>query len=341
MTGVGTASKDSRGFIAAYDARTGVQRWRFDSIPGPGMPGNETWSGDSWKRGGAGAWMTGSYDPQTDTIYWGIGNPKPDFDPGSRVGDNLYSNSVVALRGATGKLVWHFQFSPGDTHDWDSTQVPLIADRTTPQGTQKRLLWANRNGFYYVLDRDTGAFLGGAPFVRTNWAEGLDATGRPIRPVRTLEQAGGRPVYPGAKGGTNWWPPTYDPVLDRVYVPVLEQGMVFFPTAQTLPSSAGRSFYTAVRALDASTGALVWEHRQAARLVDNETAGLMSTRGGVVFGGDQSRFFALDAQSGKLLWEVETGGTIMAAPVTYEVNGEQFVTIAAGRSVLTFALPPP
>ena len=341
VTGVGTASKDSRGFIAAYDARTGVQRWRFDSIPGPGMPGNETWSGDSWKRGGAGAWMTGSYDPQTDTIYWGIGNPKPDFDPGSRVGDNLYSNSVVALRGATGKLVWHFQFSPGDTHDWDSTQVPLIADRTTPQGTQKRLLWANRNGFYYVLDRDTGAFLGGAPFVRTNWAEGLDATGRPIRPVRTLEQAGGRPVYPGAKGGTNWWPPTYDPVLDRVYVPVLEQGMVFFPTAQTLPSSAGRSFYTAVRALDASTGALVWEHRQAARLVDNETAGLMSTRGGVVFGGDQSRFFALDAQSGKLLWEVETGGTIMAAPVTYEVNGEQFVTIAAGRSVLTFALPPP
>jgi alcohol dehydrogenase (cytochrome c) len=192
-----------------------------------------------------------------------------------------------------------------------------------------------------VLDRDTGTFITGAPFVRTNWAQGLDAAGRPIRPVRTLEEARGRPIYPGAKGGTNWWPPTYDPALDRVYVPVLEQGMVFFPSAQTLPSSAGRSFYTAVRALDASTGTVVWEHRQAARLIDNDTAGLMSTRGGVVFGGDQSRFFALDARTGKLLWQVETGGTIMAAPVTYEVDGEQFVTVAAGRSVLTFALPPP
>jgi alcohol dehydrogenase (cytochrome c) len=342
VTGVGTASKDSRGFIAAYDARTGAQRWRFDSIPGPGMPGNDTWGGDSWKRGGAGAWMTGSYDPQSDTLYWGIGNPKPDFDPYSRKGDNLYSNSVVALRGETGKLLWHFQFSPGDVHDWDSTQIPMIADRMSPQGVlQKRLLWANRNGFYYVLDRETGAFLSGAPFVRTNWAAGLDANGRPIRPVETLEQTQGRPIYPGAKGGTNWWPPTYDPALDRVFVPVLEQGMVFFPTSQTLPSTAGRAFYTGIRALDASTGALVWEHRQPARLVNNDTAGLLSTRGGVVFGGDQTRFFALDAQSGKVLWSVETGGTLMAAPVTYEVDGEQFVTVAAGRSILTFALPKP
>jgi alcohol dehydrogenase (cytochrome c) len=342
VTGVGTAAKDSRGFIAAYDARTGVQRWRFDCIPGPGMPGNETWTGDSWKRGGAGAWMTGSYDPQSDTLYWGVGNPKPDFDPSSRPGDNLYSNSVVALRGSTGKLLWHFQFSPGDVHDWDSTQVPLIADRISPEGlAQKRLLWANRNGFYYVLDRDTGAFVTGAPFVRTNWAVGLDSNGRPIRPVETLEGTQGRPIYPGAKGGTNWWPPTYDPALDRVFVPVLEQGMVFFPTSLTLPSAAGRSFYTGVRALDASTGAVIWEHRHAARLVENETGGLMSTRGGVVFGGDQSQFFALDSRTGKLLWSVETGGTIMAAPVTYEVNGEQFVTVAAGRSVLTFALPRP
>lgn len=341
VTGVGTASKDSRGFIAAYDAHTGQERWRFDSIPGPGIPGNETWSGDSWKRGGAGTWMTGSYDPQSDTLYWGVGNPKPDFDPNSRKGDNLYSDSVVALRGATGKLLWHFQFTPGDVHDWDSNQVPLIADRTTPDGVQKRLLWANRNGFYYVLDRDTGAFLTGTPFVRQNWSQGLDANGRPIRPLETLDQTRGRPVFPGAKGGTNWWPPTYDPVLDRVYIPVLEQGMVFFPTAQTLPSAAGRSFFTAIRALDASTGALVWEHRQPARLVDNETAGLLSTRGGVVFGGDQTRFFALDSQSGKMLWSVETGGSIMAAPVTYEVDGEQFVTVAAGRSVLTFALPQP
>jgi alcohol dehydrogenase (cytochrome c) len=338
VTGVGTAPKDSRGFLSAYDARTGAQRWRFDCIPGPGMPGHDTWEGDSWKRGGAGSWMTGSYDAQSDILYWGCGGPKPDFDRSGRMGDNLYSNSVVALRGETGKLLWHFQFSPGDTHDWDSTQVPVIADKMTPQGLQKRLLWANRNGLYYVLDRETGAFIKGVPFVRTNWTAGLDENGRPIRPV-ALQQTQGRPIYPGAKGGTNWWPPTYDPVLDRFFVPVLEQGMVFFPTSQTLPTTAGRSFYTAVRALDAGTGALVWEYRQPARLMNNDTGGLMSTQSGVVFGSDATRFFALDSQSGKLLWSVETGGTIMAAPATYEVDGEQFVTIAAGHSVLTFALP--
>jgi alcohol dehydrogenase (cytochrome c) len=339
VTGVGTAPKDSRGFIAAYDVHTGKRRWRFDCIPGPGMPGHDTWSGDSWKVGGAGSWMTGSYDPQSDTLYWGCGGPKPDFDRSSRKGVNLYSNSVVALRGETGKLLWYFQFTPGDSHDWDSTQAPVIADRMTPQGVQKRLLWANRNGFYYVLNRDTGAFITGGPFVRTDWTAGLDASGHPIRAVQDLHATQGRPIYPGAKGGTNWWPPTYDPVLDRFFVPVLEQGMVFFPTAQTLPTTAGRSFYTAVRALDASTGKRVWEHAQTPRLMNNDTGGLMSTRGGVVFGSDETRFFALDSQSGKLLWSVETGGTIMAAPVTYEVDGEQFVTIAAGRSVLTFALP--
>lgn len=339
VTGVGTAPKDSRGFISAYDVRTGQQRWRFDCIPGPGMAGHDTWSGDSWKVGGAGSWMTGSYDPQSDTLYWGCGGPKPDFDRSSRKGINLYSNSVVALRGETGKLLWYFQFTPGDSHDWDSTQAPVIADRMTPQGVQRRLLWANRNGFYYVLNRDTGAFIAGAPFVRTNWTAGLDASGHPIQAVQDLHSTQGRPIYPGAKGGTNWWPPTYDPVLDRFFVPVLEQGMVFFPTAQTLPSTAGRSFYTAVRALDASTGKRVWEYAQAPRTVGNDTGGLMSTQGGVVFGSDQTRFFALDSQSGKPLWSVETGGTIMAAPVTYEVDGEQFVTVAAGRTVLTFALP--
>lgn len=355
VTGVGTAARDSRGFIAAYDSRTGEPRWRFDSIPGPGQAGHETWKGDSWQVGGAGTWMTGTYDAQTDTVYWGIGNPKPDFDPSSRTGDNLYSCSIVALQGATGKLLWHFQFTPGDTHDWDSNQVPMLVTADGPQGPvpaagpQKRILWANRNGFYYVLNAKTGAFIQGVPFVEQNWAERLDSNGRPI--LRGLSpgalgagtdadnSARGRPVFPGAKGGTNWWPPTYDPALNRVYIPFLEQGMVFFPTAQTLPTTAGRSFYTGVRALDASTGERIWEHRQATRRVDNETAGLLSTRGGVVFGADQTRFFALDSRTGKQLWAVETGGTIMAAPVTYVVNGEQMVTIAAGRSLLTFALP--
>ncbi len=340
VTGVGTAARDSRGFIAAYDSRTGAPRWRFDSIPGPGQAGHETWEGDSWQVGGAGTWMTGTYDAQSDTVYWGIGNPKPDFDPSSRMGDNLYSCSIVALQGATGKLLWHFQFTPGDAHDWDSNQVPMLVTADGPQGREKRILWANRNGFYYVLNAQTGAFIQGVPFVEQNWAERLDSNGHPVRRDALGDSTRGRPVFPGAKGGTNWWPPTYDPALNRVYIPFLEQGMVFFPTAQTLPSTAGRSFYTGIRALDASTGERIWEHRQATRRVDNETAGLLSTRGGVVFGGDQTRFFALDSRTGKQLWAVETGGTIMAAPVTYVINGEQMVTIAAGRSLLTFALPP-
>ena len=162
----------------------GKQRWRFDCIPGPGMPGHDTWSGDSWKRGGAGSWMTGSYDPQSDTLYWGCGGPKPDFDRSSRTGVNLYSNSVVALRGETGKLLWYFQFTPGDCHDWDSTQAPVIADRMTPQGVlQKRLLWANRNGFYYVLNRDTGAFIAGSPF-RSDQLDGGPGCERPPDPLR-------------------------------------------------------------------------------------------------------------------------------------------------------------
>ena len=340
VTGVGSPPGFGRGFIAAYDVNTGKERWRFVTVPGPGGKGNETWAGDSWRKGGAGTWLTGSYDPQSDLLYWGVGNPRPDFDRKSRRGDNLYSDSVVALRGTTGELVWHFQFTPGDDHDWDANQTPLIADRNTPQGgVEKRLLWANRNGFYYVFDRESGAFLRGVPFARQNWAVTLNSAGRPILAANTGVGVQGAPVYPGAKGATNWWSPSYDPTLDRVFVPVLEQGMIFFPSANTLPSSAGRSFYTAVRALNASTGELVWEHRQERRSEDSNTSGLLSTRGAVLFGADHGTFFALDSRSGKLLWSVETGGTIYAAPVTYAVGGEQFVTVITGRNLMTFALP--
>lgn len=339
VTGVGSPPGFGRGFIVAYDANTGKERWRFMTVPGQGAPGNETWAGDSWRKGGAGTWLTGSYDPQSDVLYWGVGNPRPDFDASTRRGDNLYSDSVVALRGATGKLLWHFQFTPGDTHDWDSNQIPLIADRTTARGTERRLLWANRNGFYYVLDRDTGAFLRGVPFARETWAEGLDSRGRPIPPAASRASVQGISVYPGAKGATNWWSPSYDRELDLVFVPVLEEGMIFFPSQQTLPSTGGRSFYTAVKALDASTGKLVWEHRWERRSDDDNISGLLSTRGGIVFGADHGSFFALDARSGNPLWSVETGGVTYAAPITYTVDGEQFVSLISGRNVMTFALP--
>jgi alcohol dehydrogenase (cytochrome c) len=339
VTGVGSPPGFGRGFIVAYDVNTGKERWRFVTIPGQAMPGNETWAGDSWRKGGAGTWLTGSYDPQSDVLYWGVGNPRPDFDASTRRGDNLYSDSVVALRGTTGELLWHFQFTPGDIHDWDSNQTPLIADRNTTEGVEKRLLWANRNGFYYVLDRENGAFLVGTPFARQNWTEGLDDKGRPIPPGGGRAGVQGVSVYPGAKGATNWWSPSYDRDLDLVFIPVLEEGMIFFGSNQTLPSTGGRGFYTAIRALEAGSGKLVWEHRHQERAEDDNSSGLLSTRGGVVFGADHGSFFALDSRTGKVLWSVETGGVIYTAPVTYMVDGAQCVSIMSGRNLMTFALP--
>jgi alcohol dehydrogenase (cytochrome c) len=329
VVGVTTPTGEGRGYIAAYDVRTGKQRWRFITIPGPGEPGHDTWAGDSWRIGGVGPWMTGSYDPASDVLYWGVGGARPDFDATTRKGDNLYSNSMIALQGSTGKLLWYFQSTPGDTHDWDAVQVPMIAGQ--------RVLWANRNGFYYVLDRTTGAFVRGVPFVRENWATGLDAHGRPIlAPMSHSLQ--GQVVFPSARGGTNWWPPSYDPDLGLTFIPALEQGMTFFPTFESLPSSE-QTFYTAVRAVDAYTGKPVWEHRERERTGDSTVSGLLSTRGGLIFAAADGEFFALDARSGQTLWTVGAGGTTYAAPVTFSVGGQQFVSVVIGRSLLTFALP--
>jgi alcohol dehydrogenase (cytochrome c) len=335
VVGVGSPPGAGRTYLAAYDVSSGKLRWRFVTIPGPGQPGHDTWAGDSWRVGGAGPWMTGSYDPASDVLYWGVGNPRPDFDPSTREGDNLYSDSIVAIRGTTGKLLWYFQSTPGDTHDWDATQVPMIADRGHGE---HRLLWANRNGFYYVLDRTTGAFLRGVPFVRENWASGLDRQGRPVlTPVsRSLR---GQVVFPSANGGTNWWPPSYDPDLGLTFIPVLEEGMTFFPTQNSLPSSELAS-YTAVRAVDAYTGKRVWEHREPERTGTNIASGMLSTRGGLVFAAADNHFFALDARSGKTLWSAGVAGSTYAAPVTFAVAGQQFVSVVIGRSLLTFALPP-
>jgi alcohol dehydrogenase (cytochrome c) len=292
--------------------------------------------------------MTGSYDAQEDLLYWGVGNPKPDYDNAARRGDNLYTNSVVALRGSDGKLVWYFQFTPADDHDWDAAQIPILADAKSPQGPEKRLLWANRNGFYYVLNRVSGRFLTATPFAKTTWADGVDATGRPLLHVDSSPLHKGVVIYPGNTGATNWWSPSFDPAANRVFVPVIEQGMVYFPSERTAadktsaseswPTGLGMSLYTAVRALDASTGKLVWEYRRAPRAEDNAIAGVLSTESGVLFGGDQSTFFALNSQTGTLLWSFATGGIFAAAPVTYSVKGQQFVAIAAGSDLLAFAL---
>jgi alcohol dehydrogenase (cytochrome c) len=339
VTGVSNR-RGGRGFIAAYDARTGQPRWRFDAIPGPGVRGNETWAGDSWREGGGPTWLTGSYDPELDLLIWGIGNPKPDYDADARRGDNLYTNSVVALRGATGELVWHFQFTPADDHDWDSCQIPVLADRPAPAGTERLVLWANRNGFYYVLNRESGKFLRATPFAHQTWTDGIDANGRPKPLTGSSIGLQGSLSYPGNVGATNWWSPSFDPARNLMFVPVLEQGMVYFRSSATWPTGTSRSFYTAIRALDASNGSLVWEHRRPPRLVDaGKMGGLLSTTTGLVFGGDQNTFFALDARTGEPLWSLETGARILAAPVTYMSNGEQFVAITAGRTLLVLSLP--
>jgi alcohol dehydrogenase (cytochrome c) len=337
VVGVGTIAGGGSGFIAAFDAKTGKERWRFRAIPGPGEFGNDTWAGDSWKEGGAPTWLTGSYDPEADLVYWGVGNPKPDYRTEVRKGDNLYSNSVVALRGATGKLAWHFQFTPADDHDWDSNQIPLIADLPTEAGVEKRLLWANRNGFYYVLDRLSGKFITAVPFAKQNWAKELDTNGRPVRAFDEFRREGNL-VYPGAIGATNWWSPSMDAERKLVFVPVIEQAMVFTP--QNVPVEDGNPFYTAIRALEPATGKLVWERRFPLRKTDPYMgAGVLSTKTGVLFSSDKSRFFALNSSNGEVLWEVETGSEIHTAPVSFAVLGVQFVSITSGSVLMTFALP--
>lgn len=337
MVGVGTMPGGGRGVVAAFDARTGKERWRFDAIPGEGVPGNDTWAGESWKEGGAPTWLTGTYDPDTDIVYWGVGNPKPDYRTEVRKGDNLYSNSVVALQADTGKLIWHFQFTPADDHDWDSNQTPLLADLPSAVGVQKALLLANRNAFYYVLDRVTGRFITGVPFARQNWASGLDADGRPIRSLDEFRREGNL-VFPGTSGATNWWSPSVDIERNLAFIPVIEHGMIFTP--QEVPRDSGNPFYTSIRALEPASGRLVWERRFPPRKTDPYVGGILTTRTGVLFSTDVTRFFALDSASGKTLWEVETGNSIRSAPVTFAVDGKQFVSITAGNELMTFALPP-
>lgn len=349
VTGIST-KRGGRGVIVAYDTDTGEERWRFHVVPGPGQKGNETWAGDSWRNGGASTWLTGSYDVEHDILYWGVGNPKPDYIKSLRKGDNLYSNSVVALQGSTGKILWHFQFSPGDNHDWDSAQIPVLVDHVfndkngNPSSEQKRklLLWPNRNGFYYIMDRISGEFLKATSFVHQTWAERIDAKGRPVLKPGILHSPDGVLIFPSNKGGTNWWSPSYDPSLGLIYIPTLETGMVFFPGTKTnTPPIPAGPIYTAVRALDAFTGDLRWEYRNKTRNKDNTTGSLLSTEGGIVFGSDMDNLFALDSRTGKELWSIATGEKIEGSPVTYSLNGKQFMAIAAGGNLLTFGLPEP
>ncbi len=347
IVGVAGGEYGVRGFLDAYDVATGARRWRFQLSPGPGEFGNETWAGDSWKTGGASIWITGSYDPDLNLTYWGTGNPGPDWNGDARKGDNLFSCSVVALDADSGERKWHFQFTPHDEHDWDATQIMVLVDKPFRGRRRKLLLNANRNGFYYVLDRATGEFLHGKAYVKQTWAKGLDDRGRPLRLPGTFPTAEGTHVYPQVAGGTNWMSPAFNPSTGLLYVPVREGGSLYYQgEADYKP---GRRFqggyfnnekvagdwYGAVRALDPLTGDTKWEHR----LGIPPWAGLMSTAGGLVFAGTEDGYFkALDAQTGRELWHANLGGRVIANPMSFAVNGRQRVAIAAGSALFVFGL---
>jgi alcohol dehydrogenase (cytochrome c) len=361
IVGVAGGEFGVRGFIEAFDAHTGKQAWRFDTIPQPGEPGHETWRGRDWEHGSAAVWVTGSYDPDLNLTYWGTGNPGPDWNPEQRPGDNLYSDSAVALDPDTGKLKWYFQFTPGDPYDYDSVQIPVLANANWNGSPRKLLLWGNRNGFFYVLDRATGKFLAGRPFVKVNWASGLDANGRPV----LTPQPPGAPTFPGIQGGTNWYSPSYSPRTGLFYLSTWEnyatiftgvntdyhEGQRYTGGANTSPipgadNPVGQrqgpiNTYTeelargAVVALNPETGKPAWKFD----MHDVNTSGILTTASDLLFvGGREGYFQSLDAKTGSLLWKQNLGGEIIAGPITYLVDGKQYVSIASGNSLFTFAL---
>ncbi len=316
IIGVSGGEYGIRGFIDAYDAATGERKWRFYTVPGPGEPGHETWEGDSWKIGGAPAWITGTYDPATNTTFWTTGNPSPSNRGEGRAGDNLYSNSLLALDPDTGKLKWHFQFSKHDEHDYDATQVPVMVD----QGERHMILQANRNGFFYLIDRTNGKLVFANPFAKVTWSDSKDGSGVPIARKDASPTLEGNRVCPGAAGATNWMSPTYDPQTQIFYVTAREQCDVFSTAPQ--PYEAGHAFYGsayfpnddaapftgALRAIDPNTGKMRWEWKHPS---PTWAGGVLSTAGGLVFTGDaEGNFIALEAASGKALWHFQCGASV-------------------------------
>lgn len=301
---------------------------------------------DAWRRA---TWLTGSYDPALKVLYWGTGNPGPDWNGDSRKGDNLYTCSLVALDVDTGRLRWHFQFTPHDVHDWDANQIPVLVDAEIEGRTRALVVNANRNGFFYALDRKNGEFILGTEYAKQTWAKGLDKKGRPILIPGMEPSEKGTLVYPSLQGSTNWSSPAYSPATNMLYVPVREMGSMYF-TKSDVEYRPG-AYYTggsekalaeeawgAVRALDVTTGQQAWDFR----LPSPPWAGVMATAGGLVFGGsNEGNFFALDAKTGKPLWQFQTGGSIRSGPVWFLAGGKQYISIAGGRGLFVFALDSP
>ncbi len=338
FVGIAGGDRASRGFIDAYHAETGERLWRFYTVPGPGEPGHETWSEDSWKTGGAAPWMHGTYDPELNLIYWSVGQPFPAYDGDARQGDNLYSNSVVALQPETGKLKWHYQFTPHGMWDYDGvTETIPIAIRHEGK-VKKAIVHADRNGYFYAIDRTNGEFLFAKPFVRVTWSTGFTPDGRPILNSGAIPSYEGVEVCPGAAGGKQWTGMAYSPRTHRVYLPVIENCAVFYnygvkAREQGLPPGPSGFKYIPgeafgkVMAIDPDTGEADWEVRTRSPM----SASMLATAGGLVFTGDaEGNLLAYDDESGELLWSFQTGSGIRSGPVTYRLGGVQYIAVASG-----------
>jgi alcohol dehydrogenase (cytochrome c) len=348
---VGTSGGDSgvRGFLAAYDAATGKLKWRFWTIPGPGEFGSSSWPGDSYLHGGGTAWLPGTYDSKLNTLYWTTSNAGPDYVGDSRPGDDLYTSCVLALDPDTGRLKWYFQFTPHDLYDYDATETPVLIDDEENGETRHLLAQADRNGFFYVLDRTNGKFLHATPFVdKLNWAERIDDSGRPVLTGRIPDE-NGTVICPGITGATNWYSPSYNPETKLFYVMALESCDQYF--AKTRRFTPGETYYNTgtkrpanerwqkkLLALSVADGKLVWRYPQVG--TGNSWGGTMTTAGGLLFFGDDAESFeAVETATGRPLWHFNTGQRFVASPMTYFVDGVQYVAIAAQSDVFAFALP--
>jgi PQQ-dependent dehydrogenase (methanol/ethanol family) len=347
IVGIAGGEFGIRGFIDAYDATNGKRLWRFNTIPGPGEFGNETWSGDSWKHGSGGAWLTGSYDPDLDVLYWAVGNPGPSLNGAVRDGDNLFTCSVVALDPATGTRKWHYQFTPGDTHDWDANEDLVLANENIAGKKRDVLMQADRNGMFYVLDRTDGKFILAKPYVKETWNLGYDKDGHPILAPKWKSSPEGNIVFPTLVGGSNWQSPSYDPVRAVLYVAARDGGMGY--RSGEVKFEAGRQYMggtpflaneqgqNGVMAIDAKTGTVKWKFPISNM---SAAAGVLATAGGLVFVSTaEGNLIALDSDSGKSLWHFQTGAAIASSAMSYAVGGKQFVAVAAGNVLYSFALP--
>ena len=349
VSGIGGGDAGVRGFLAAYDMKTGREAWRFWTIPARGEAGSETWNGKDYAHPGGATWFTGSYDPELKVLFWQVGNPGPDHNGDEREGDNLYSDSVIALDPATGKLKWHYQFTPHDEWDWDAAEPLTLVDAPWQGQTRKLLLQANRNGFFYVLDRTDGKLLLGKPFVKKlTWAREIGPKGRPIRNPDQEPSAKGTKICPAVLGAANWWSAAFDPAAGLYYVQTIESCGIYYkrPTDWT----AGHGFMGGssraapsdppqriLRAIDVQTGKISWELPQVGS--GDSRSGTLATAGGVVFfGEDSGALMAADSSTGKPLWHFQTSQPLRASPMTYMFDQQQYVALATGSNILVVGL---